>query len=401
VNTLHAVSELAEPYPWQGAQVVHVMGNTTFGGDAFVVDGLCEACSSVGLRPVVLATDPDVVSFMRERGRDVWEFPGIVRPPQPLRDLAASLRLARQLRRRGVQVVHTHTSKGGMVGRLAARLAGCRAVIHHTHGFYHTGLQPGPRRSAMMALETFFGRLDDAQVLMSSEEMRQAMTDGIVPADRARLMFNGVVDPSLTSVDPAAARRLLGVPEGSRVVGTVARLANRQKALDVAIEAFARVAEVREDVYYVIIGEGEDRSILERQVCDLGLEGRVLMPGHLPDARTLLGAMDVVLSTSRREGQSVGLLEAMAWSRPIVATDIAGNRDLFPQGEGALLCPVDDVPATADALSRVLQDASFARDLGRRARERYESTFTREAFVERARELYLDTLTHHWPREAS
>jgi glycosyltransferase involved in cell wall biosynthesis len=370
------------------------MGNTAFGGDAYVVLGICDACRALGLKPVVLATDPEVVRWMEANGVEVWRFPGIVREPRPIHDLATAIRLSRALKLRGVRIVHTHTSKGGMVGRLGAWLARCPVIIHHTHGFYHSSLGPGPTKAAMTGLEALFARLDDLQVFINSAEEEKAIRTAVVPRSRARLVHNGIPDPLVDGIPSRAGTRARwGLPRDARVVGTVARLAIEAKALDRGVEAFARVAATMPDVYYVIVGEGEDRPALEKLVADLGLTGRVLMPGHDAEAPRLPAAFDLVLFPSRREGQSVSLMEAMACSAPIVTTDIAANMDLVGDGESALLCPVDDSECMATAMERVLSDGTLARRLGRAARRRYEAEFTYDAFVGHIVDLYAEALS--------
>jgi glycosyltransferase involved in cell wall biosynthesis len=379
--------------PWRGAEVVQLMGDTAFGGGAHVVLGICDACRSLGLKPVVLATNPELAGWMEQHGVEVWRFPGIVREPRPIHDLATAVRLSRALKGRGVRIVHTHTSKGGMVGRLGARLAGCPVVIHHTHSLYPTSMAPGPKRMAMMALEAFFARLDDLQVFVNSAEESSAVEKGVVPRARARLAPNGIHDPVRDGVpDPIEVRSRLGLPAGARLVGTVARLAP-DKALDVGIEAFSRIAATHPGLCYVIFGEGEDRDRLEELVRDLDLTGRVHLPGHDPDAARLGAVLDIVLFPSRREGQSISLMEAMACGTPIVATDILGNVDLLRDGETALVCPVDDAASMAAAMERLLTDPGLAERLGTAARERFETEFTYDRFLTRIRALYAEALS--------
>lgn len=389
------------PAEWRGKEVVQVIGHSAYGGGVPIVFGIMRALRALDLKPVLLATHPDVVAAAEEQGLALWEFDGIVREVQPVRDLLTSFDLSRALRARGVSAIHTHTSKGGMVGRLAGRLAGCPLVIHHTHGFYHTGMQPGVARTGMLELERFFGRFADYQIFLSEPARRLALEEGTTAEEKARVIPNGIVAPA--EVDDAfvrETRREWGVPEDGLIVGSICRLANEAKGLDAGLEAFARLRRSLPNVWWVIVGEGDDRTMLESLARNLGVADRVLMPGHQEGAGRLNACFDVVFAPSRREGQSVSLMEAMACEAPIVTTRITGNEGLVEDGVSALLKEPDDVAGLADALLRALTDKPLARHIAAAARERYRTQFTQEAFEARVAEFYSEALKSVRPRHA-
>ena len=189
---MHDVETADRDTWWSGLLAVQVVGHSAYGGGVPIIFAIMEATASVGLKPLLLATHPDVVEAARGAGFDVWEFEGIVREPHPLRDFVVAVWLARALRARGVKIVHTHTSKGGMVGRLGAWLAGCPLIVHHTHGFYHVGLPPGLRRFAMETLERAFAHMSDYQVFLSECEATLAVERRIVPEEKVRVIPNGI-----------------------------------------------------------------------------------------------------------------------------------------------------------------------------------------------------------------
>ncbi len=378
---------------YEGLEAVQVVGHSAYGGGVPVILACMRVTAELGMHPVLLATHPDVVAAAEKAGYEVWRFPGIVREPRPVRDLFAALRLSVALRRRDVRIVHTHTSKGGLVGRLAAKLAGCRVVIHHTHGFYYAALPPGPRRWAMRTLETLFARLDDAQVFVNSGQAAEAEREGVVPRGRSRVVFNSAVDPLAAGVpDRSAMRARLGVPEGAALIGTVGRVAFEAKGLDDGARAVALVMERVPSAWWAVVGKGEDERRLADLVRELRIADRTVLAGHVDGAAGLHPAFDVTFAPSRREGQSVAVIEAMACSAAIVATRIAGTADLIEDGVGGVVVEVGDAEAMARELARVLGDASLAASLGRAARLRYEHLFTPEAFADRMRGVYLEIL---------
>ena len=378
---------------WTDLDALQIVGNSAYGGAVPVIFSLMEAMDELGVRPVLLATYPAVVKAAERSGWVVWEFPGIVREPRLLRDLWAAIRLARELKLRKISIVHTHTSKGGMVGRLAAQLARCEVIIHHTHGFYHSGMKPGLGRWAMKRLEWLFARLDDAQVFVNTAEVEIAVSEGIVPRSKAYVLFNGVEDPLRGGApDCSAFRSRWGIPEDVQLVGCVARLAIEQKGTDTALKTFARLLQRVPDAWLVLVGEGEDREVVERLSEDLGVRDRVTITGHLDSAGQLYACFDACFTPSRREGQSISVLEAMACATPVVTTKIPGTLDLVLDGETGILCPVDDAESMCEALVSLLVNPAEARAMGEAGHERYRSMFTTEAFHARAVDFYKEVL---------
>lgn len=377
---------------WVGQEAVQIVGHSAAGGGVPVIFAVMDATAELGMVPVVLATHPDVVDMARADGRSVWEFPGIVREPHVIGDLLTAFRLAAALRRRGVRIVHTHTSKAGMVGRLAARIAGCDLVLHHTHGFYHAGLRRGLKRALMRGLERFFGRLDDRQVFINSSEFDSAVAERIASPEQARLCFNGIAEPVLAAADRAQVRAMFGLPLDAPIVGTVCRIDFEQKGLDAGLAAFALVARRDPETLWAVAGAGEDLPRLEHMVADAGLSDRVILLGRIAVGASLHRAFDVTFAPSRREGQSVSALEAMACGTAVVTTRIPGNSDLIEDGRSGVLVEVDDVASMADALVDLLDSPESRASLGREARASYERAFTRDAMVARVQALYREAL---------
>jgi len=378
---------------YTGLEAVQLIGDSEYGGAVPVVFGIMDATEGLGMRPVLLATNPRVVAAAQAQGREVWQFPGIVRRPRPIRDFTTAIRLAVALRKRRVRILHTHTSKGGMIGRLAGRLAGCDLVIHHTHGFYHSGLRPGVLRGFMYLLERFFARLDDYQVFVNTTEASDAADSGLVPRSKVKVVFNGVADPTENvDLDVAQMRSSWSIPDGSTVIGNVCRLATEQKGLDTCLRAFAAVRYRAPHAHMVLVGDGEDRHSLEGLADDLGVADAVHFVGYLPDAGALHLAFDITFAPSRREGQSVSVIEAMACGRPVVTTRIPGTNDLVLDGVTGLLTEVDDVDEMSKKLESLIRDPDRCRRLGAAARSKYESTFTLEEFHLRITRFYLECL---------
>jgi glycosyltransferase involved in cell wall biosynthesis len=307
-------------------------------------------------------------------GVNVTFVPSLVRDIRPHRDLAALRRLARILRRDRPAIVHTHSSKAGILGRLAARLAGVPIAIHTIHGFgFHEG-QPAALRSLLVGLERAVAPLTTHFIVVSRANLEEGAALGIVPRGRATLIRSGVRiaefeaaarDPALR--DGRGLRRELGLPDGVPLIGMVACLKPQKSPLDF-VEVAARVAAAEQRAVFVLAGDGELRARVEARARALGLDGRLHLLGWRRDIPRIMAALDVLVLTSLWEGLPRVIPEAIAAGVPVVATAIDGTADVLRDGETGLVRPARDVEGLAAGVGRLLRDRPFARALAARAR---------------------------------
>jgi glycosyltransferase involved in cell wall biosynthesis len=291
--------------------------------------------------------------------------------------LGAAWRLARLLRRRRADVLHTHTlAAANILSRLAARAAGV-PVVSHLHIENH--FRPGTRR-LLAGLDNATARLA-ARLVAVSEDTRRAYERQGYPRGRIEVVYNGVDVPA-----NGGFRR----NEPARI-GEIARLCDVKGQREL-LQAVARLPEAR----LVLAGRdleqgGAFQDSLERESEQLGIRERVEFGFH-EDVPALLESLDVVALPSWTEGLPVVLLEAMAHARPVVATPVGGTPELVVDGETGLLVPPRDPEALAAALRRLLEDPDLARRLGEAGRTRVAERFTAAAQARRILELY-DELT--------
>jgi glycosyltransferase involved in cell wall biosynthesis len=263
-------------------------------------------------------------------------------------------------------VVHTHSSKAGALGRLAARDAGVGRIVHTFHGFPFHEFQSRPRRFAYVRIEKYLGRWTDAFLAVGPAIAAEAIRRRIASPERVRTIGVAVSAGSApTAADRAEARRLLGVPLGMHVVGTVGRL-DYQKAPDDFVNALAGLG--RDDVFGVWIGDGPLRAATERLAARRGLAGRMSFVGQRSDVAQLLPGLDVFAMASRYEGMPCSIVEAMAAARPVVATAVNAVPNIVVAGETGLLVP----PARPELLGRavryLIDNPAVAARLGASAR---------------------------------
>jgi glycosyltransferase involved in cell wall biosynthesis len=306
----------------------------------------------------------------------------------PAGDLAATLELARLIRRGGYDLVHLHSSKAGALGRAAVRLARGRrpAVVYTPHGFAF--LIPGrPAATRFYAgVERALGRLTDRLIAISEDERREALSRGIVPASKIRLVRSGV-DP-----EALAARAALVNRRDGTTLGTVSAM-RPQKDPFTLLRAVARVLAERPDARFVWVMGGE----LEAQVhaaageFPADVRDRIEFLGYRSDAVELIAAMDVfALSSVFEAGLPYVLMEALALERPVVATAGIGSRELIEDGVNGLLVPRGDAGALARGMMRLIDDPELRERLGRAGRELVLEQCTLERQVRETADVYFE-----------
>jgi glycosyltransferase involved in cell wall biosynthesis len=271
-------------------------------------------------------------------------------------------------------VVHTHSAKAGALGRLAAHDAQVARIVHTYHGFPFHAFQSRIRRQAYIRIERSLGRFTDAFLAVGSAVAAEAILKRIAPPERVRTI--GVAVPNGRAPDPsdqAEARRLLGIPPGMKVVGTVGRL-DFQKAPDDFVDALALLG--RNDVYGVWVGDGPLRAKTEKLATRRGLSGRMAFLGERDDVASLLPGFDIFAMASRYEGLPCAIVEAMAAARPVVATAVNSVPDIVISGETGLLVPPGRPDLLSRALAYLVEDPVVAARLGCSGRARLGDELT-------------------------
>ena len=330
--------------------------------------------------------DDDLVAKARAAGHEVVLLPhlrseiALLDDRRALADLRACLN--------GFDVVHTHSSKAGVLGRQAAHRLEIGRIVHTFHGFPFHQFQSWPRRSAYIQIERSVGRFTDVFLAVGPAVAAEAITRRIAPPERVRTIGVGLAK-TLNAPGPrdrAEARRILGVPPGMQVVGTVGRLAF-QKAPEDFVQALAGLR--RSNVFGVWIGGGPLRAKTERLAHKLGLSGRMLFTGERRDVEALLPGLDVFAMASRYEGLPCAIVEAMSAGLPVVATAVNAVPDVVIAGETGVLAP----PGTPDLLGRaighLLDHPAYAARLGAAGRDRLGAELSADALGVVLGEAYL------------
>ncbi len=374
-------------------RILHVVGDSKFGGASVGILRLAQHWRSLNWDVELLVTDPAMLAAAANAGIPTVPLEVIWREIRPMRDLLGLYRLYRYLRANPYTIVHTHTTKAGLIGRLAAFAAGVPIVVHTAHGFaFHEA-----STKLKIAFYTFFERLASyccSRVVAVSRFHRDwGIRLGMCPARKWVAISNGIPEPDPVSPESIAALR----SEWGAAPDTLVILAHGRLAPEKGLEHLLQVAHrlksrLRRPFLVLLAGEGPLRPELERIARSLDVEDRIRFLGFRRDVNELLAAADIVALPSLREGLSIALLEAMAMSRPIVATSIGSNREVTREGEGALLIPPNSPEALEAAIHRLAEDPQEARKLGQCAGEIFREEYTLDKMLGGYGGLYFSLL---------
>jgi len=369
--------------PLASGRVLHVLEAVGGGTARHVVDIVrhtdgFEHHVAVPSRRVGGLSDAHAADRMRAAGATV-HIVEMRRAPITLRNTSALATLVRLIRTVDVDIVHGHSSIGGVLARLAA--ARTRRPCIYTPN----GVATGP---VALAVERALARLTTHHVAVSVSEAELLRKRRIAPASSVAVIPNGIEADSMTSSPNAVElRALLGVPAGAPLVGSVARLVP-QKAPERFVQVAAVVGRARPDAHFALIGDGPLAATVDRAVASSGIAERFHRVDGIDGAEHVLDQLDVFVLTSRFEGGPYTPLEAMRAATPVVLTDVVGNRDVVENGLSGYVVAEDDVDGMAARIVGLLDDPELRRTIGDGGRKRLMTSFTVEQMCAQLAEVY-------------
>jgi len=349
-----------------------------------------------GLFEVELACAPRgrLIDLVRNHNMKVREFKNLVQPLHPVKDLTAVLDLTLFLRRKKYHIVHTHNSKAGFIGRLAARLAGVPVIIHTVHGFAFHDQEPFWRQALFRSMERAASHWCDKMIFISQPLIEWALKERVTVEDKVVKIYSGIELEQfrpVTEDEKIRTREKWGIGPGDAVIGVVSKLWGG-KGHTVLIEAMKEIKKEVADARLVIVGEGCLYDRLYEQVNRLGLKDSVLFTGFQMDVSEIVSTFDVAVLPSFFEGMGRVLLEAMAMEKPVVASRVGGIPDLVRDGFNGLLTTPGDVQGLADAIIKILNDRELAVRMGVNCRKMTSNQFSAEAMVKSIKKVYSECL---------
>jgi len=341
----------------------------------------------------------DQLETAKEKNIEIIDIPSLVRRISPINELRALVALYRHIRKIEPHIVHTHTSKAGLLGRLAAWLARVPIVIHTPHGHVFYGHFGRSLARIFLQMEKLLGKITHHQIALTPEECNDYLKLRVSHPSNTSVIHSGVdVRRFIEGAKHRTRKRKeLGIPPDSLLIGYVGWLIPI-KGVTYLVNAMARVAEKYPKSLLILVGKGDDKGEeeikLKEQVERAGLTDKVIFLGWRPDVAEIMGCLDIFVLPSLNEGMGRVLVEAMAAGLPIVASRVGGIPDLVKDGKNGLLVPPADASDLEKAISVLLEDKAQRKRMGG-AGKKMCRLYSAEAMVEQIDNLYTKLLQKH------
>jgi glycosyltransferase involved in cell wall biosynthesis len=360
------------PMTVQRAGVLHVIGRLNVGGPAHLVTALARSSQTVVATGAVQEGE---VEHAHLADVQLHRIPGLGRRVRPSDDTRALRALITLMRRQPPDIVHTHTAKGGALGRLAAEPARVPRRVHTFHGHLLHGYFSPAMTAAVLAVERALARRTDRLVAVG-----ERVRDDLIAAGIGRPEQYAVIPPGVRLAplpDRDAARERLGLTDDRPVVAYVGRLAGIKRP-----ERVVELARRVPDAVVLLVGDGSERAALEAAA-----PSNTRFLGWRSDVETVYAAADLAVLTSDNEGMPLTLVEAALAGVPAVTTDVGSAGEVVRDGRTGLVVPAD-VDALTGAAERLLSDGALRRRLGAAARNRALEEYSVERMVRAHLDLY-------------
>ena len=318
-------------------------------------------------------------------------LPALIRSISPLKDISALIKLFRLCRKEKIDIIHTHSSKAGILGRWAARAARVPIITHTIHGWgFHPG-QNSWKRRLFIFLEKVTAKITDTLIAVSRASIEAGIENRIGQRKKYALIRAGI-KPFLfqnVATDIGVMKKELGLREEGKIVGMVACFKPQKAPLDF-ITVASRVMKEKPDTQFLLIGDGELRPAVEKIIKELNLEKKVILTGWRKDIPQILKVIDVLALTSRWEGLPRVFPEAMASGLPIVANNVDGASEAIEEGMNGFLISVGDIRGMAEKIINLLDKPEMAEEMGRKGKEKVFPEFDIDLMVEKIDNLYQE-----------
>ena len=376
-------------------KVLHIITHFAVGGATEPTITTCQYLDPAQFEAVILSGDTEpgqgtMLPQAQAAGVTVHNLPSLRRPIRPFADYRAFQDLTAWIAGGQWDIVHTHGSKAGALGRFAAHKANVPIIIHNVHGWGHHGHMSGPMRRFYIGAERRAAKVTDKFLTDASANIAKGLADGIGRPDQYITVYNGIDIARFrdAKVDRNALRAEMDIPPDAPVVGTIGRLA-AQKAPDDFVRMAVHIHKQRPDAHFVWVGGGPLEAETLAQIRAAGLEHAVHLLGYRNDVPALLRTFDVFALTSLWEGLPRVFAQAMCARLPIVATRVDGAPEAITDGENGYLIDPQQPQAQADLILKLLNDPALCRAMGERGLLRADPQFNEQHMVRQIADIYL------------
>lgn len=312
------------------------------------------------------------------------------RPLNPLKDLLALCQIYRIIRKNKIDIVHTHSSKAGIIGRWAARFAKAKIIIHSVHGWSFNDYQNPFWRRVIIWLEKHTARITHKLIVVSRFDLEKAIDCGIGRRGQYALIRYGI-DYGEIDLAPYGFREELQATNGELLIGMISCLKPQKSPQDFINLAYL-IKKSLPQARFILVGDGALRKKIEGMIYRFGLKQQVVLTGWRRDIPRILSGIDVFVLTSLWEGLPISVLEAMASALPVVATNTGGIAEVLCDGSNGFLIHPGNLEEMAKRLIFLAQNKTIREKIGRSARNSLSADFRFENMAENTQRLYGNLL---------
>jgi len=360
--------------------ILQLTDSLQFGGAEHLLMDLVIGLKEHNFHPIVCSIDKGPLAFELERkGIEV-----IVISKKRSKDISLVWKLRQLVQKRNVELIHSHFPVSDIYGWIVSKICHIPQIIT-THGDIFSK-DEGP-------LLPFVLRYTDRIITVSHDLKRKLLGFCPLNVNNVQVIHNGIREEDVENqlIDKVYAKDRLNLKADNFVIGSIGGL-RKVKGYEFLLEAIAIVRKVFPNVKLVLVGDGPQRSLLQQKAEKLGVSDIVIFLGWRKDIPQLLSAFDLYVCSSLKEGISISILEAMAASKPVIATNVGGNPEVVEDGKTGLLVPPKDPQKIAEAVSKLLDNENKQLEMGRAGLERVKEKFSISKTVREYKEVYLEVL---------
>lgn len=319
----------------------------------------------------------------------LYSLANLIREISPLKDFKALLDIMRVLKIERPDIVHTHSSKAGILGRIAAKLTGTKTIIHTIHGYSFNETQSRHKRYLYIFLERFCSFFSDKLIVETEEDLKKGLAHKIAKKEKFTVISSGIDVEHYKAYKPQADfRASLTGAKNAKIIMTVGPF-KPQKNLQDFIRAAAIVCKKADNAVFFIVGDGELRPELEQLITELNLQDKVILLGWRRDIIELLSACDIFAMTSLWEGLPRTILDAMCRAKPVIANAVGGIPEVIENGKNGFLTKPYDFAATAEKITALLEDEKLMLETGKNAKDSIGEKYDINYGIKCQEELYV------------
>ncbi|MDP2912344.1 MAG: glycosyltransferase family 4 protein, partial [Candidatus Omnitrophota bacterium] len=317
--------------------------------------------------------------------------PFLIRPINPIVDILAFIHIYSIYRCNGFKIIHTHSSKAGLLGRWAAFFARAPVILHTAHGWPFNDYQPLLVKRFYIFLERIIALFTTKIICVSKKDIETGLKYKIAPLEKFILIRYGISLPEFkkSSSQKEHKKKELGINNNDPVVGMISCLKPQKAPLDY-VKACIDIYDKMPGVNFLLVGDGVLRKRCKEELAKSGLNGRFIFTGWRRDVADILDIIDVVVLTSKWEGMPIAIIEALSKGKPVVVTDTGGVRELIKYGITGYVTKPGECKETAEMVLRVLKDRVLYNKMSYEARLSIDESFDIAVMVDKIDSLYMN-----------